>query len=282
MIRHLVRKSIDGLDAVGMRPAIAAMATATTRILGRDNRFSVDSDGDWVNRQPSATFVSPDPLFSHLPAKQAEIVDLWCHQHVPAPGEVIVDVGAGIGDEAVVFSRMVGQAGHIYAIEAHPHTFRCLQKTIERSGLTNVTAIQCAIADAPGTLLIEDSDAQNHISHSVVKSSDRGIEVPAYSLDGFVEKLGLDRIDLLKMNIEGAERLAVRGMSASHPMIGHFAISCHDFVADRDGPAADDLRTREDILAFLKSLDLDIAQRLDDPRPWVRDYVYARNLQFAS
>lgn len=276
MIRHIARKSIDGLDSAGMRPVIAAMATAATSLLGRGNRFSVDSDGDWVNRQPSATFVSPDPLFSHYPAKQAEIVDLWCHQHVPGQGEVIVDVGAGIGDEAVVFSRLVGPAGHIYAIEAHPHTFRCLQKTIERSGLTNVTAIQCAIADAPGTLLIEDSDAQNHISHSVVKSSDRGIEVPAYSLDGFVEKFGLERIDLLKMNIEGAERLAIRGMARTTALVRHYAISCHDFVADR-GPGAEDLRTREEVLAFLQQQGLEIARRSADPRPWVRDYLYARN-----
>lgn len=277
MLKQFLRNAVDGMDRGGHRGTLAKIATLAVRLLGRDQRFSADSDGDWVNLQSGAVFVSPDALFTKLSDKQAEIRDLWCHQYRPGPGDVVIDVGAGIGDEAVVFSEMVGPTGRVIAIEAHPHTFRCLEKTVARSGLTNVTAIHCAIADAEGMLTIEDDDSQNHISHSVMKSSGgKGVEVPAHRLDTIIAREGVGEVAMLKMNIEGAERLAIKGMAEDDHSVRYYAISCHDFVADRDGNA-DELRTREEILSHFRARNMEIDQRRDDPRPWVRDYVYAKD-----
>lgn len=76
------------------------------------------------------------------------------------------------------------------------------------------------------------------------------------------------------MNIEGAERLAIRGMEEHLSKVRNFAISCHDFVADRGG--SDELRTRADVIGWCQQMGLQVFQRRDDRRPWVRDYVYAK------
>ena len=52
----------------------------------------------------------------------------YCLRYQPKPGDTVVDVGAGMGDDTLVFSRMVGPSGRVFSFEAHPDTFRCLQK----------------------------------------------------------------------------------------------------------------------------------------------------------
>src|SRR4030095_12023579 len=59
----------------------------------------------------------------------------------PTRGDVIVDVGAGVGEETLPFSRAVGDEGTVFCIEAHPRTFRCLQKLIHYNRLHNVIPV---------------------------------------------------------------------------------------------------------------------------------------------
>lgn len=245
------------------------------RATGRKQHFSVDGDGDWVNAQEAATFVSPNILVHQYANKSREICDLWCHQYMPREGDNIVDIGAGIGDEAVIFSHIVGTRGRIIAIEAHPLTFSCLEKSLNNSGITNVAYRQIAISDKLGQLHI--SNDENHIGNSVTLDGD-GIMVPAITIDELIKEEGLEHISLLKINIEGAERLALEGMTATRDITDYLAVSCHDFLADRFGASADALRTREEICDLLSGWGWEIARRKDDPRHWVRDFVYAKNL----
>ena len=52
----------------------------------------------------------------------------YCLRYQPKPGDTVVDVGAGMGDDTLVFSRMVGPSGRVFSFEAHPDNLRCLQK----------------------------------------------------------------------------------------------------------------------------------------------------------
>jgi FkbM family methyltransferase len=192
----------------------------------------------------------------------------WCEAYTPRTGDVVVDVGAGIGEETVVFSKMVGCAGRVVAIEAHPFVFSCLAETITRSGLRNAHAIQCAIGDRNGTLRI--SDKADHLGNSVL-SGMGGTKVPARSLDSVVKELGLDRIDLLKVNIEGAERLALRGMGTVADRVRNVVIECHDFVADAGGPEA--MRTREFVADALRELGYIVRAHEQVTTPWLRDRI---------
>lgn len=252
------------------RPWLAAGANLLLLFRrGDQRRFAVDSDGRWINRQPGMTIVSPDLHTSHQYQLRSAVRETWCHDYIPREGDLVIDVGAGIGEEAVVFSEMVGASGRVVSIEAHPRTFACLEQTIARSRLSNVTPVHCAISDRDAVVRI--SDDEDHLGNTLLEEG--GIEVPGRSLDSLARELGIDKVGLLKMNIEGAERTAIRGMGAIAPAIGHVAISCHDFVADRGG--GDFFRTRDAVSSALVEYGFSLDPRREAERPWLRDIVYA-------
>lgn len=256
-------------DRIGLRPLVAKAASMAYPA----SRFEVDDHGRWVNRQPEATFVSPIFHTTSFAGVKQWVLYNWAWQYQPKPGDTVIDVGAGVGEEAVVFSQLVGPNGRVISIEAHPGTFACLQQTIERSGLTNVTPVWCAVSDADGELMI--SDAAAHLTNSVIGQTE-GIRVPARSLDSLAQELGLGEIALIKMNIEGAERPAVKGMKALARHVRNAVISCHDFVAEHydGGP---DYRTKAEVRPALEAMGFAITTRPDAPESWVRDYLYGIN-----
>ncbi len=263
---HLARL----LDTRFSRRAIAWAASSAMRWRGDARRFGVANDGFWINRQPDATLFSPDIHTATFRQIEGAVLDCWCQTYRPKQGDTIVDVGAGIGEEAVVFSRMVGPAGRVIAIEAHPRTFSALERTVEASGLENVVPLQLAIADADGFVTVDDNDA--HLGNSIVSGLRGGIPVKAESLDRLASRLPLSNVDLLKMNIEGAERLALLGMARLAPNVRHVAVSCHDFVAERTG--AEEFRTRAFVREQLKRLGFEVKTRTEPGPPWVMDTLF--------
>ena len=220
-----------GLDRPGGRSLLCLLMSV--RIWQKHRALvpvSWHPDGYWILRYPEAAIPQPSlfvyPLSPRL--REEEASDLFFQEYTPQPGDIVVDVGAGIGSEINLFSRLVGPAGHVYAIEPHPTTFQWLTRRCEASGLTNVTTVQAAIADRSGRVIVSD---KAHSEENRLVDSDSGHPVPAMTLDSFVQEHGIDRVDLLKMNIEGAERLAVRGMDGCIPIIFAMAIECHDFLA---------------------------------------------------
>lgn len=259
------------LDQAGLRRLVALGASAAYGLATRGRqRFGVDEAGRWLNCQPEATIVSPNIHTTRADVFREWVLDTWAWRYRPGPGDVVVDVGAGVGEEAVTFSKLVGPKGRVVSIEAHPETFACLEETVRRSGLDNVTPVWCAVADADGTMSIGESD--NHLANSVMTGGE-GRPVPARSLDSLADELGLEEIALLKMNIEGAERLAVRGMERLARRIRNVVISCHDFIADTGG--GDEFRTFDEMRAFLQGAGFELSTRPDHPNPWVRYYLYA-------
>jgi hypothetical protein len=137
------------------------------------------------------------------------------------------------------------------------------------NGLMNVEVVNAAISDTNGTTEISDGAS---VSNRVV-SDGSGVAVPAMTIDRLVERFDVDRIDLLKMNIEGSERQALAGLAGSQHLVRHAVISCHDFLAETTGDEF--FRTSEVVDKALSSWGFTIHRRSDDPRAWIRDYRYA-------
>lgn len=251
---------------IGLGPLVAKAAS----IAYRDSQFAIE-DGRWLNRQAEATFVSPTVHTTRFAAARQWVLDHWTWGYCPEPGDTVIDVGAGIGEETVVFSHLVGDAGRVISIEAHPRTFACLRKTIEYSGLKNVTPLSCALAEKDGELSISDADF--HLGNSVIGQAGT-TPVTARSLDSLAAELGLGDIALVKMNIEGAEKLAVDGMAETASRIRNLVISCHDFLVDHYG-AGPDMRTKAHVRSVLQDQGFSISTRPEALEPWVRDYLYA-------
>lgn len=261
------------LDRLGMRRIIAPLASTIRRIRtqGRQH-FSVSMEGYWINRDGTAVIVSPDVHTAPHAAYEQWVLDNWTWAYRPKPGDTVIDIGAGVGEEAVIFSEMVGSQGRVISIEAHPGTFECLQRTIASSKLDNVKALWSAISDRDGSAQIDDN--QSYIGNSIMSAASGRCTVPARSIDSLVEQLGIERVDLLRMNIEGAERLAIRGMRETAPRCRNIVISCHDFIAN--GGGADQFRTFDEVKLTLESLGYETKCRPDHPTPWGRYYIYGR------
>lgn len=260
------------LDRLGLRGIVALGATVGYwPASGGRQRFSTDAAGNWVNSHGEATIVSPTIHTTRFEGYRDCVLDNWAWQYRPQLGDTIIDVGAGVGEEAVIFSKLVGPRGKIVSVEAHPATFVCLQATVEHSLLANVIPVGSAITDRDGTVCIDDTE--NHLANSVMARG--GQSVPSRSLDSLATELELGPVALLKMNIEGAEWLAVQGMSELAKRTRHLVISCHDFLSEASGNER--FRTFSEVRYRLEELGFDIATRPDHPHPWVRYYLYGRN-----
>jgi FkbM family methyltransferase len=202
----------------------------------------------------------------------ANTKEFWLQYYLPKPGDVVVDVGAGRGEDTATFSRLVGDNGRVIAIEAHPETFAILQNFCRLNGLSNTTALQLALMDKPGTVRIAESES-SWLENAVIDDDKSvGAQVRASTLAEICAQQGLEEIVFLKMNIEGAERNALLGMTPVIQNIRQVCVACHDFRADRG--QGEHFRTRAFVEQFLLDYGFKVVCRRDDPRPGIRDHVF--------
>lgn len=131
------------------------------------------------------------------------------------PGMVVVDVGANIGHYTLIAAGLVGEGGRVFAFEPDPHNYDLLTRNIELNGYRNVTAVNMAVSNKPGTLTLY-LDKYNLGGHSLSPDNvliDAGkVEVETTTLDAFFELLSLpQKADVIKMDTQGAEGSIVDG-----------------------------------------------------------------------
>jgi len=203
----------------------------------------------------------------------AQLKQLSGFAYMPKYGDTVIDIGAGVGEETIIFSSLVGNTGRVFAIEAHPKTYKALQYLVKSNNLDNVISSNLALSDKSGTVSIEDSD--NSLGNSILPvSKGNTFTIQAETFDDFVERNNIQTIDFLKMNVEGAEQLIVKGMLKSLKRIKHLAISCHDFRF-RQGES-EFFKTKQIVVDFLTSNNFKIATQKSSVL-MVDDYVYAVN-----
>ena len=144
--------------------------------------------------------------------RQWEPNETWLLRKVLRPGDAFVDVGANIGYFTLLASRLVGASGSITAIDATPPTVDKLRGNIALNGLKNVTVHACAVAESAGTIRIHRTHGANSGMNSMrPNATGEGWDVPALPLSQILPKAA---IRLIKMDVEGAELIALRGMIA--------------------------------------------------------------------
>lgn len=119
-------------------------------------------------------------------------------------GAAVVDVGANVGFHSVVLSRLVGPSGAVHAFEPLPVTIDILRANLWRHGCDNVTVHEAAATDRVGVAEMAP-DAEGR---SGARLAHGGITVATTTLD---EALDGRAIDILKVDVEGAEPLVLAG-----------------------------------------------------------------------
>jgi len=254
--------------------AVAAMLTHVAKLRRRGVR-RIFRDGDlWIHETDAGYFAYQEPYLRldlrHLD-EIAKANFFW--GYTPSSGDVIIDVGAGVGEEALTFARAVGERGKVICVEAHPKTYRCLKALVQHNRLENVVAIQQAVTEPlQPNVIIEDSS--NYLSNRLGSST--GILVSATTIDEIYLKLKLQTVNFLKMNIEGAERLAIRGMTETLKHTQALCICCHDFLAEERHEEF--CRTKSVVREFLRQSGFKVVERFDPGSPpYINHQVWAYN-----
>lgn len=137
-----------------------------------------------------------------------------------APDDVVIDAGAFIGDTAVFFHHRLGGRCQIHSFELLDENLALLLHNLERNGVPDdrIVVNKLALADRSGDEIVV-ADGASQGATSMFGKAGGGERVVTVTLDEYVQRMCLPRVDFIKMDIEGAEVMALKG--ARHT-IAHF------------------------------------------------------------
>ncbi len=133
------------------------------------------------------------------------------------PGSVVYDVGANIGVYATRMARLAGPEGRVICIEANPICVQYLRTNVLLAGLSNVDILPVALLHKNGETRFTVNYGNSNLGlseesgHYGVKVGHQ-VTVPCFELDQLIATYGLRPPDVVKLDVEGAEHLAVLGM----------------------------------------------------------------------
>lgn len=257
-------------------------------ILGRKRRdkLFVEKKINWKDfLYSSARFLRADkslllevsvPLHDyrvHCPLNKEDFIVMTKHEEEiielfhPKEGDIVVDIGAHMGRYSITSSKLVGPHGKVIAVEAHPYNFKLLQRNIRLNGLTNVTAVNCAVYSKKDKLklYLPDEEQGYTMHHSLMTNylvskysegiEQKYIEVQAYTLDNLMQRSGITQINWIKIDVEGAEYEVLRGAREILSYNDHLAILIEVHGKDTYGPTMELLRSNHFIVEFEKTYD---------------------------
>ncbi|MFJ6901913.1 FkbM family methyltransferase [Streptomyces hokutonensis] len=138
----------------------------------------------------------------------------WMHSRI-TPGDLVIDVGAHTGYFTLLASQLAGPTGHVVAIEASPSFHQALTANIEANGGGNVRTVNAAVSDTPRrlTLYLERSTNLGGTTAIRPRTVVYSFEVDAAPLPKLVTEDELTAARLIKIDVEGCEAAAVRGLA---------------------------------------------------------------------
>jgi len=155
-------------------------------------------------------------------------------------GMTCLDVGGNIGYYTMLESKIVGDNGKVIAIEPSPPNFKYLKKNLDMQESSNVKAYNFAAGDKDGEvnfLVYKESNGSFTIPDGE-KTDLPGdiIRVPSKQLDSFLDEISIDKVDFVRMDVEGYESHIIKGMKKTiekfKPM---FQIEVHSSLLGKKG-----------------------------------------------
>jgi len=128
----------------------------------------------------------------------------------PKTNDIVIDVGAHLGEYSLAVAK---NAETIIAVEANPDTFQILQKNISLNKISNIIPINQAIYDSTGYQNLQIFGDKSGMSSMVMNYEDKSdsIKVKTETLDRLVDNLKLEKVDWIKIDVEGAEYNVLNG-----------------------------------------------------------------------
>ena len=131
-------------------------------------------------------------------------------QRLLKPGMTFVDVGSNKGDFSLIAARVMNDDGRVLAFEPMPENCHWIRKSIELNGYRSIRLFELALSDEEGRALLYLGKWSGW--HSLLPKEGREtIEVPTRTLDAVLAESGDAQVDVLKIDVEGAELPVLRG-----------------------------------------------------------------------
>jgi FkbM family methyltransferase len=148
-------------------------------------------------------------------------------RYIPQPGWTVFDIGANVGIFAV---QQAQYRAHVYAFEPNPECFRRLVRTVEANHLARyIDTHHCAVGASNGIGVMHVPNGWTALGSVTTISADDALTVPieVKTIDQIVQDVGPSRIDLLKLDAEGAEGMILRGAKQSLDLIHRIVLEYH-------------------------------------------------------
>ena len=150
-----------------------------------------------------------DPYFINIEEAVASLAPLhaWAAKNL-GPNAIVIDAGGNIGLTALLLANLL-PAGHVHVFEANPVNAQYLQGNIERNDVPNCTVVGAALGSRNDAILVAGTGASSHVVTSE-RSSDHGL-TRMTTLDQYRVEAGLQRVDFIKIDVEGYEPAVLDG-----------------------------------------------------------------------
>ena len=130
----------------------------------------------------------------------------------PKPGDVVIDVGAHYGLYSCMCSRLVGNRGLVLSFEPNHTNYQHLLVNMRMNNIHNIKPYEVALGDLNGQTTLYISDDSE--GHSVkLKRSNSSTQINIRILDSIVQELKIDHVNIIKVDVEGAELDVLKGAS---------------------------------------------------------------------
>ena len=128
------------------------------------------------------------------------------------PGSFVLDIGANIGCHTIAFSRIVGPTGIVFAYEPERNNFCTLAGNIALNNLLNIYAFQKAVGSSSGMIVVPELDQDRTTNWGGLSLCEDYSAAPNYAVPLItIDEQNFLKLDFVKMDIEGMERLAIEG-----------------------------------------------------------------------
>jgi FkbM family methyltransferase len=188
----------------------------------------------------------------------------------PKEGDVVLDLGAGIGTELFLFSELVGKTGRVIAVEPDPQAFEYLRRLTQFLNFKNVTLVNVAVGVQNGTVQLAQNGHLGLESTLANMTHSSSVTVPVLTLPRLIQDQKLESVDFAKVNIEGAEKQLL-GDKDTVSKVLNWCISCHDFTGHPEQ------RSKAHVIEALIAQGFRVETGFDfQSSAWALDYVYAQ------
>jgi len=148
-------------------------------------------------------------------------------------GDVVLDIGGHTGAWTIPYAKFVGENGFVYVFEPEKEGAAAIQRNIYLNNISNAKLFQVAITDKSGSLdfyVRPDKDTHSIFEETHAKSP-LGIQhtykVDVFDIDNLIKKGNIKQPEFIKLDVEGAELLALEGMRNTLQNVRAIYIECH-------------------------------------------------------